>query len=139
LSVSCFEGESKGEVGEMQTDEPVITEFAYLPLQHTPAHPALTPSPPDPPTATPDVKPMFDAESIPEVSRKYQRKPLPVADAVNDNQTAKFLDKDAKVAVTSKEEAFELCNLAGAKSGLEGPLREKAIAEELAMLNEAGT
>jgi len=82
---------------------------------------------------------MFDAESIPEVSRKRQRMPLPISNAVNDDQTAKFWDEDAKVAVTSKEEAFELSNLAGAKSGLEGPLREKSIAEELAMLNEAGT
>ena len=64
---------------------------------------------------------------------------LSVSDAVNDNQRAKFWDKDAKAAVTSKEEAFKLSNLAGAKSGLEGPLREKSIAEELAMPNEART
>jgi len=97
------------------------------------------PLPPDPPTATPDVKLMFDAESIPKVSRRHQRMLLSVSDAVNDNQRAKFWDKDAKAAVTSKEEAFKLSNLAGAKSGLEGPLREKSIAEELAMPNKAGT
>jgi len=82
---------------------------------------------------------MFDAESIPKVSRKHQRMPLPVSDAVNDNQRAKFWDEDAKAAVKSKEEAFKLSNLAGAKSGLEGPLREKSIAEELATPNKAGT
>ena len=61
------------------------------------------------------------------------------ADAVNDDRTTDFQDEDTKAAETSKEEALEPRNLAGAESGLDRPLRQKAIAEELATLKGART
>jgi len=83
-SVSRFEGESEGELGETETDKPVIVE--PLSRKPCPAHSALTPMPPDPPAATPDVEPMSDAETIPEALEKRQQKPLPNADAVNNDR-----------------------------------------------------
>jgi len=88
--------------------------------------------PPDPPAATPNVV------TIPEAAKKRQQESSPGEDAVNHNQMADFSDKDAKAAEIS-EEGLEPHNLAGAEPGLDGLLRDKAIAEELATLKEAGT
>ena len=108
-----------------------------------------------------------DTESVPETLKKRQRKPsqhvqdllagkgyasdrpnapkipvgvqMPDANAVDDNDTADFWDEHVMAAEISDEEALEPCNLAEAKSRPDWLLWEKAIAEELATLKEAGT
>ena len=56
-----------------------------------------------------------------------------------DNDAADFWDEYAMAADISEEEALEPRNLAEAKARPDWPLWEKAIAEELATLKEAGT